>query len=134
MRKWPFTDVVFRHFGLKNGKCLKAARMFSFEITRNRKTPDGVKLNALPNSYLGLLTFFDFDHKIQNFDFQKCVYPKSKIFNLSQKLLHVIKINTKNSIQNFKPISIFGCALAKKNWYGDVTSLKQNFGICNSRT
>ena len=30
----------------KNGKCLKAVRMFSFEVRRNPKMPNGVKLNA----------------------------------------------------------------------------------------
>ena len=37
LRKWRFSDVMFRNFGWKNSKCLKADRLFSFEVKRNRK-------------------------------------------------------------------------------------------------
>ena len=35
--------------------------MFSFEVRRNRKTPNGVKLNVLQNGYLGIVPFLDFE-------------------------------------------------------------------------
>ena len=70
LRKWRFGDVMFLHFGSKNGKCLKAARMFIFESRRNRKMSNGVKLKVLQNGYLGLPIFFNFhpqNSKLQYF-------------------------------------------------------------------
>ena len=55
----------------EKSKCLKAARMFSFEVRRNQKAPNGVKLKILQNGYLGFLIFLDFDPKNQNFNFSK---------------------------------------------------------------
>ena len=72
LRKWRLSDVMFRHFGSKNSKYMKAARLFSFEVRSNRKTPNGVKLNALQNGYLGLFEFFiEVPPKFKNFIFQK---------------------------------------------------------------
>ena len=45
----------------KNDKCLKADRMYSFDVTRNQKTPKGVRLTALENSPLGFVTWSNFD-------------------------------------------------------------------------
>ena len=64
----------FAILGKKNGKCLKAARMFSFEVRRNPKTPNGVKLNALQNSYLWFLIFFHFDSQNSKLHFFKNNY------------------------------------------------------------
>ena len=39
-------------FWVKNGKCLRAVRTYSFEVTCNQKMPNAINLNALQNNYL----------------------------------------------------------------------------------
>ena len=53
----------FASLGKKKRKCLKAARIFSFEAKRNRLLPNGEKLSDLQNAYIGFSTFFYFDPK-----------------------------------------------------------------------
>ena len=46
LRKWCFSDVMFHYFRWKSGKCLKASRMYRFEVSRNPKTPKDIKLRS----------------------------------------------------------------------------------------
>ena len=129
-RKWCLSDVMFRYFGSKNSKCLSAARMFSFEVRRNRKTPNGVKLNALQNGYLGFLIFFDFDPKNSKFRFfEKFAYKIQRFQAIQKTGIYVIDIHTNNRPTKFQSnIFVFGCAMAKKPGRDDdVTILKCNF-------
>ena len=57
LRKWRFSNDMFRYFGSYNGKCLKGSRMHSFEIKRSPKTSKNVKLNVLRDDYIGFLYF-----------------------------------------------------------------------------
>ena len=57
LRKWCFSDVMFRYFGSKSGKCLKASGMYSFEVNKQSKMPKGVTFSAEQNSYLKFLVF-----------------------------------------------------------------------------
>ena len=59
----------FAILGQKNGKCLKAARMYSFEVKHNHKPPNGIKLAALQNGYLRFLIFLVLTPETQNFNF-----------------------------------------------------------------
>ena len=61
LRKLRFSDVMFRFFGSKSGKCLKASRMYSFDVKCIKKTPESVKLSAVQNGYLRFLIFLYFD-------------------------------------------------------------------------
>ena len=112
IRREIFEKMVFhwRHvlpFWIKNGKCLKTVRMFSFEVTRNRKTPNSVKLNVIQNGYLGYLLFLDSDPKTLFFQNQSPIHLKNG--------LYVIKVFTNNTHTKFqRNIFIFGCATAKK--------------------
>ena len=113
-RKLRFSDVVFRRFGSKIGKCLKAATIFSFEVRRNRKTPNGEESNALQNGYLVFLIFFEFDPKTQNLDFSKIIAYKIQFFYDIKNGIHSINIHTRNIHTQFQSnIFIFGCAMAK---------------------
>ena len=109
LRKWRFSDVMLSHFGSKNGKCLKTARMFSFEVRPNRKMPNGVKLNALQNGYLEFLILFHFDPKNSKFHFFKnnCLSnPKFSIYQTRKR--NICDRDTyKNTETNFKAISLF---------------------------
>ena len=60
---------MFNQFGSKGDKCMKASRMYSFEARRNPKASKDVRFNGVQNGNLGFLTFLDFDHLTQNFDF-----------------------------------------------------------------
>ena len=75
---------MFRYFGYK-GKCLKAAGMYSFEVTGNKKTPSGVKRSALQNGYLKFYIFFYFDPETKNFDFSKNNNYKIQNFGVTPK-------------------------------------------------
>ena len=52
MGKLCFSDVMFRHFGSKSGKCLSVSRMYRFEANHNPKAAKDVKLNSLQNVIL----------------------------------------------------------------------------------
>ena len=118
-------------FLVENGKCLKAARVFSFEARCNGKAPNGVKLNALQNGYLGILIFFDLIPKNSKYFFPKNNFLKKfKISNLSPKPENMwLKYVQTRGIHNFKAISLFWAVQwAKKTGKGDdVTYLKCKF-------
>ena len=106
---------MFRHFLSKYGKCLKAARMFSFELRRNKKAPNGLKLNVLKTTisdfwYSSILTL-----KIQNVYFSKTIAYKIQNFQVIHKTgIYVIEMHTKNVHAKFQSnIFIFGCAMTK---------------------
>ena len=56
-----------------------------FYVRRNKKTPNGVKLNAIQNGYLGFLISFDFDPQISKFRFSKIIAYKIRHFLIIQK-------------------------------------------------
>ena len=85
----------------------EAARMFSFEVRRNRKTPNGEKSNALQNGYLVFLIFFEFDPKTQNLDFSKIIAYKIQNFHDIKNGIHSINMLNATYIHNFKAISLF---------------------------
>ena len=128
LRKWRFSNIIFRHFGPQISKCLKAARMFSFEVRRNQSTPIRVKLNFLQNSHLGFLIFLDFDPKNSKFQFfSKIIAYKIQNLQVIQKTgMYVIERRTNNTHTKFqRNILVFGCAMAKTPGKGDdVTFLK----------
>ena len=72
LRKSRFSDVMFCYFGSKSGKCMKASRMYSFEVKRNPKNVKRRKIQCSTKRlsqnflYLSILT-----PKSQNFDFFK---------------------------------------------------------------
>ena len=47
--------------------------------------PNDVKLKALQNGRVGFLIFFDFDPKIQNFNFSKIIAYKIRNFQVIKK-------------------------------------------------
>ena len=101
---------------------MKAAGMFSFDVRRNPKAPNGVKSNALQNGYLGFLLFFDFDPKKSKFRFFAKLLPiKSEVFKLSQKR-YICNRDTHNAHTKFQSNIFFGCAMAKKKHVKAMTS------------
>ena len=85
----------------------EAARMFSFEVRRNRKTPNGEKSNALQNGYLVFLIFFEFDPKTQNLDFSKIIAYKIQSFHDIKTEFILSTYIHATYIHNFKAISLF---------------------------
>ena len=80
----------FGILGLKNAECSKAARMFRFEVRRNRKMSNGLKLNTLQSSYLGFSISIDFEPENPKFHFFRKLLPlKSKMFKLSKKSIYI---------------------------------------------
>ena len=70
LRKCRFSDVMFRHFGSKNGKCLKTARMFCFEVRRNQKNAKRRKIKRFTKWLSGIFDIFSIlTLKIQNLNF-----------------------------------------------------------------
>ena len=125
-RKWLFSDVMFRNFGSKISKCLKAARMFSFEVRRNRKTPNGVNW-TLYKMAISDFFFIFWPRKLNISIFQKIIAYKIRNFQVTQNIgIHVIEIHTTNTRTKLqRNIFVFGCAMAKKPGKGDgVTFLK----------
>ena len=51
-RKWRFSDVMFRDFESKSGKCLQASKMCTYEVKHNPWTPKDVKCSALQSTCL----------------------------------------------------------------------------------
>ena len=115
----------------KKGKCLKAARMFSFEVKRNRKTPNDVKLNSLQNGYLGFLIFSYFDPKNSRFRFfKKIIAYKMQNFQDVLKIQSICYQDTcKQQVCNIsKQYLYFWLCNDKTTSNGDdVTYLKRNF-------
>ena len=85
LRKCRFSDVMFRYFGSKSGKCLKTSKMYSFGVKRNPKSPKGVKLSVLQNGCLRILIFSFLASKTQNFDFSKIKAHKIQNFGIIKK-------------------------------------------------
>ena len=132
------TAFLWRHaspFWSKNGKCLKAARIFSFEVIRNHRAPNGVKSNVLQNGYLGFLINFNFDAKTPIIDFSKIIANKIHFFKYIQNKISKKHILSKyihaTSIQNFKVISLFLAVQRPKHQTRVMTSLLWNafFGV-----
>ena len=68
--------------------------MLSFEVRRNRKPPNGIKLNALQNDLIEFLIFFDFDPKIRQFIFFKSNCLQIRNFQAIQKYRNIFDGNT----------------------------------------
>ena len=116
LRKLRFSDFMFRHLGTKNGNCLKAARIFNFELRRNHKMSNDVKLNVLQNGYFGFSISWILTFKIQNFDFSTKITYKMQNFQVNQKTDICDGDAYKQCAQkNQINIFVFSCAMAKKN-------------------
>ena len=90
--------------------------MFSFEVRRNLKIPNGVKLNALQNCYHRFLCFSILTPKIHNFNFSKIIaYKIQNFWVIQKKWMYVIEKHTKNAQTKFQSnMFVFGCAIAQK--------------------
>ena len=101
--------------------------MFSLEVRRNRKAPNGVKLNALQNGYIIFWTFVILTPKSQISIFKKYLPIKSKFFHLSKKPEYMgLRYIQTTRIQNFK--AFLAVQWQKKTGKGDdVTCLKCTF-------
>ena len=90
--------------------------MLSFEVRRNRQTPNDVKLNVLQNGYLGFLMYIDFEPQNLKFHF----FPKTMAriiqnFQVIKNRIHLIEIHTNNTHAKFQSnIFVFDCTMAKK--------------------
>ena len=107
---------MFRHFLSKYGKCLKAARMFSFELRRNKKGAKWLKIERSkkrPSRIFDILLFWP--SKFKTSIFQKPIAYKIQNFQVIHKTgIHVIEMHTKNVHAKFQSnIFIFGCAMTK---------------------
>ena len=73
---WIKNDILvtscFAILGKKD-KCLKAARMFSFEVIHNLKKPNNVKLNVLQKCYIRFWYLSISTQQIKIFDFSKTI-------------------------------------------------------------
>ena len=108
--------------------------MYSFEVTDNQKTPNGIKMISLQYGYLRFLIFWDLTPKFQNVNFSKIFSYKAKIFKLSENREYMLsRYILTTRMQNFKSISLFFCATAKKQTRDDGTYLNVLIGIYNSR-
>ena len=131
MRKWHFSGVMFRHLGPKNGNCLKAARIFNFELRRNQKMSNDVKLNVLQNGYFGFSISWILTFKIQNFDFSTKIAYKMQNFQVNQKT-DICDGDAYKQCAQKKMKSIFFLAVQwpKKTGRGDdVTIFKCDFWL-----
>ena len=95
-----------RHFGSNNGKCLKTARIFSFEVTRNQKMQNVVKLNALQNSS-NVCHFSMLTPKSKDFIFKNNCLQKPKFSSYPKNGIYVIEVHTNNMHAKFQAISCF---------------------------
>ena len=73
-----FVQMIFT----KKHNCLRAAGMYSSEVTCNRKKPNGVKLATLQIGYLRLLIFLGLVSQNSKFIFLKITYYKFKKFKV----------------------------------------------------
>ena len=90
--------------------------MFSFEVRRNQKTPNGLKLNVPQNGYLGFVIFLDFDPQNSKCQFLKFIVYQTRNFQVILKTkIYVIEMRTNNAHTKFRRnILVFGCPMAQK--------------------
>ena len=101
---------MFRHFRSKSDKCLKASRMYMFEVKRNPKTPEDVKLSALQNGYFGFLNSTSLTPQTQYFDLSKINVYKIRNFGFIKNEIYAKNLNANNTqIKIQSNIFIFLC-------------------------
>ena len=118
---------MFCYFGLQNGKCLKHAEIFCFEVRRDRKTPNGVIMNVVQNGYHGFLVVIDLTPKLKTSIFSKPLPLKFKTFKILKTKNMLSRYIHTTRMQHFKAISLFWAVQWPKTGKGDdVTFLKRN--------
>ena len=141
-----FSDVMFRDFGSKGGKGLKASRICRFQVKINSWTPKDVNFSVLQNGYLGFLIFIDFDpqnsrfylfSKINAYQIQSGFWVTPTFWSRPKTGKCVVKIHTNNTLTKFRSnIFMLGGAMVKKKQVKVMMSLFRNaiFGISIWRT